>query len=46
MNELAGAFALPKISTQHNAPFKGFLDISIVSKKLRKTVEGGGFPRH
>jgi hypothetical protein len=31
-------FELPKIMPQSQKPFKGFLDLSLVSKKLRKTT--------
>ena len=37
-NDRIGQFQLPSINTKNASPFKGFLDVSIVSKKLRKNV--------
>lgn len=37
-----GTFALPQINMKGQSPFKGFLDISVVSKKLRKTIASEG----
>ena len=33
---------MPKINAQNQSPFKGFIDISVVSQKLRKGVATSG----
>lgn len=33
---------LPKIQTKNKSPFKGFLDTSVVTHKLRKTIASEG----
>ena len=39
MGAASSAFQLPMIATNSkNSPFRGFLDISLVSQKLRKTM--------